>query len=160
MGNVDSEDVEELRGELAAARSEAERLEAEAANAAAEAEQARGQLQAAGDTIAAREREAAELRAGLEGESQRRRDAVARYAAAVLRAEPGLPPELVRGDTLEEVDASLEAARAVVGRVRSLSKARSESARAPAGAPPRAAPDLSGMSPEEKIRYGLSRREG
>ncbi len=64
---------------------------------------------------------AAALEATLrELEEQRRlaSAAVARYRDAALAAEPELPPDLVTGETLEEVDASLAAARRAVAQIR------------------------------------------
>ena len=73
-----------------------------------------------------------DARGGLEAERAARRAAVARYREAVLAAEPALPPELVASDSLDEVDASAEAARRAVERIR-------ERLAAEAGTPPRAA---------------------
>ena len=53
---------------------------------------------------------------------------------------------------------SLGAAREIIGRVRAQMEEQAQSTRVPAGAPARAAPDLSAMSAEEKIRFGLARR--
>jgi hypothetical protein len=47
----------------------------------------------------------------------------------------------------------------MVGRVRSHLDAQAHAARVPAGAPPRSSPDLSAMTPEQKIRHGLARRQ-
>jgi hypothetical protein len=92
-------------------------------------------------------------------EEQLRRElaaAVAAYRAARLAAEPLLPPELVAGETVAAIDASLEQARAVVARVRE--RVQREAARevAPA-APGRTPPDPATLSPREKIAYGLGR---
>ena len=117
--------------------------------AAAELARLRGDLDAA--------------RGGLEAERAARRAAVARYREAMLAAEPALPPELVAGDSLDEVDASAEAARRAVARIRERLAAEAEDAAArgfPAGAPGRA--DLhaaEGLTPSEKIALGLERRE-
>ncbi len=64
--------------------------------------------------------------------------AVARYRQAVLAAEPDLPPEMVRGENIEDVDASIVAARTMVAHVREQVEARRPSERgSPAGAPAR-----------------------
>ena len=117
--------------------------------AAAELARLRGDLEAA--------------RGGLEAERAARRAAVARYREAMLAAEPALPPELVAGDSLDELDASAEAARRAVARIRERLAAEAEDAAArgfPAGAPPRAdGPAAEGLTPSEKIALGLERRE-
>jgi len=83
--------------------------------------------------------------------------AAARYREAVLSASPELPPDLVAGDTVEEVDRSLVAARKTVDAVRRQLADRAAAERVPAGAPARGGPDLSALSPREKIALALSR---
>ncbi len=53
--------------------------------------------------------ELSRLRADLDAERAAHRAAVARYREAVLAAEPALPPELVTGDSLADVDAPVAA---------------------------------------------------
>jgi hypothetical protein len=82
--------------------------------------------------------------------------ALAAYREARLAADPLVPPELVAGETVEEIDASLERARAIVAQVRE--RVRSEAARQVAPAAPGRTPlDPSALSPREKIAHGLSR---
>ena len=69
-----------------------------------------------------------------------------------------MPEELVRGDTPEEVETSFAAARQVVERIKQKLEAQTGAERVPAGAPARGLPDLSSLSPAEKIAYGLARR--
>jgi hypothetical protein len=89
--------------------------------------------------------------------------AVARYRDAALAAEPDLPPDLVTGATIEEVDASLAAARRTVAQIRERLAEESDSARSfargfPTGAPARLALSTEGMSAAEKIARGLEQR--
>lgn len=84
----------------------------------------------------------------------RERRALERLREALAALEPTIPPELIGGDTLEEIEASFQAARALAERIRSATAANLG---APAGAPPRAL--QSPTSPFEKIRAGLSRRD-
>ena len=81
--------------------------------------------------------------------------AVAAYKEMAVQANPGLPAELIAGATIEAVKESVKNARAVMDRVRQEMEAEAVRSRIPAGAPPRAAPDLSGLSPREKIQQGL-----
>ncbi|MCS7294020.1 MAG: hypothetical protein RMK15_07535 [Chloroflexota bacterium] len=83
----------------------------------------------------------------------RERRILARLREALVALEPGVPPELIRGETLEEIEASFEAARALAERARA---AAAQALRLPAGAPPRTAP--AAASPFEKIRAGLTPR--
>jgi hypothetical protein len=84
--------------------------------------------------------------------------AVARYRGLLLASAPELPEEMVAGDTVEEVEASAARAREVVERVRRQLEARAQAQRVPAGAPPRTQPDLSSLSPGEKIAYALNKQ--
>lgn len=83
--------------------------------------------------------------------------AAAKYREAVLSASPEVPPDLVAGDSVEEVDRSLAAARKTVDAVRRQLASRTAAERVPAGAPARSGPDLSALSPREKIALALSR---
>jgi hypothetical protein len=82
--------------------------------------------------------------------------AVAAYRQALLASDPTLPPELVSGQTVAEVEASVERARAIVAHVRE--RLAAEAARAvPPPTTSRTPLDLSALSPREKIAAGLDR---
>ena len=80
-------------------------------------------------------------------------EAVSKYRDEVLARHPEIPTELVSGDSVEEIDASLEQARAMVDNVRQHLVER-----VPAGAPARQGVDTGSMSPGDKISYGLKQR--
>jgi hypothetical protein len=80
------------------------------------------------------------------------------YRTSLLTAEPEIPEELVHGGTVEEIEASLALARQMVEQVRSQLEAQASQERLPFGAPMRSSPDLSVLSPQEKILLGLSRQ--
>ena len=84
--------------------------------------------------------------------------AVAVYRTSLLTAEPEIPEEMVQGATVEEIEESLARARQMVEQVRTQLEAQASQERVPVGAPVRSAPDLSGLSPQEKILLGLSRK--
>ena len=98
--------------------------------------------------ISSREGELTAIKQSLSG-------AVAKYRAAVLASAPGIPQELVKGESLDEIDASLETARGIVSKVRQQLAVEAEANKVPAGAPPRMPQDLSALSPAEKIAYAL-----
>ena len=125
-----------------------------AAELAAVAEAERGEL-------ADLRRDLQEARDALDAERSERRAAVERYRGALLAAEPSLPPELIEGDDLAAVDASVDAARRTVAQIRERIAAESEDEAArgfPAGAPERRGPRTEAMSAAEKIAYGLEER--
>jgi chromosome segregation ATPase len=81
--------------------------------------------------------------------------AVAAYKELAVQASPGLVAEMIQGDTIEAVNESLNAARALVERVKQKVEEENVSVRVPAGAPQRTLPDLSALSPREKIKYAM-----
>ncbi len=154
---------EEMREELAAAQAELERLQVAAADREARAthlqedlSQLRRELAEARSQAEAREQDAASLREASEGLRTQVRGAAERYRELALRDSPELPAELVAGETVEEVEQALERARETVARVRGHMESQAQAGRVPVGAPPRSAPDLSALTPEEKIRQGLN----
>ena len=94
----------------------------------------------------------------IEGVNARLAQAVELYRASVLAAEPDVPEDMVQGATVEAVQESLERARQMVAQVRGRLEAQASTERTPLGAPARSAPDLSALSPQDKILMGLSGR--
>ena len=149
------EEVEQLQEQLTEAREEVERLQVMAADREARALQleelqgeTRGRLEAVESDLSAATRENGELHARLQV-------AAGKYREALLMATPELPAELVAGESIEEVEASLAQARLTVAQVRERLQSQAQSGRVPAGSPPRGGLDLSGLSALEKIRFGL-----
>jgi len=161
----DGEELAALQGQLADARAEVERVQREAEGAAArareaiaEAAAARRELLESRDAAAAALAQSDALGSELESAGERERAAAERYRELVVRSEPALPAELIAGESIDAIEASVDAARALVGRVRSQLEAQAQAGRVPAGAPPRSGPDMSALTPEQKIRYGLAQR--
>ncbi len=84
-------------------------------------------------------------------------EAVASYKGLVIQANPEVVEELITGDTIESIKKSLEQARNLVSKVRQGLETEISLAKVPAGAPERTSPDLSALSPREKIQYAVSR---
>lgn len=82
-------------------------------------------------------------------------EAIVSYKALVTRANPEVPEDLISGDSIETINQSLEQARGLISRVKQGLEAEFQAARVPAGAPQRQPPDLSGLSPREKIQYSI-----
>ncbi len=108
--------------------------------------------------VSGMERAAAEREQQVDGMRAQLSQALDAYRASMLEAEPGLPADLVSGDTIEELQASHARARQIVEHVRGRLEERALMERTPSGAPARSGVDVSALSPEEKIRLGLSRR--
>jgi len=81
---------------------------------------------------------------------------VAKYRAAVVATASGVPEELLKGETVEEIDASLEQARHIVSKVRSQLENDIAARGVPAGAPQRTPVDMSFLSPAAKIVHALT----
>ena len=81
--------------------------------------------------------------------------AVASYKALVVESSPGVLAELITGDTIDEVNESLENAKVLIDRVKQEMEAEASKTKVPAGAPQRAPLDLSALSPREKIQYAI-----
>jgi hypothetical protein len=83
-------------------------------------------------------------------------DTVLQRYLQLAASQPGLVPELVRGDTVEEIDASVEQARAAYERIRKQMLEQYER-QVPVGNPARSATDpvVESMQPEAKIAWAL-----
>jgi hypothetical protein len=66
---------------------------------------------------------------------------------------------MVQGATARELDEAFTRARALVERIRSEVEAKVSRERVPAGAPVRSRPDLSGLTPRDKIAHGLADKQ-
>ena len=84
-------------------------------------------------------------------------EAVASYKAVIVQANPEVTEELISGDTIESINESLEKAKDLVSKVRQGVETAISLAKVPAGAPERTSPDLSALSPREKIQYAIGK---
>jgi chromosome segregation ATPase len=100
-------------------------------------------------------RELDELKQAVDEANRTIAEAVAACREMAVEANPGLPAELIRGDTIEAINESVKNARAIMEKVRQEIEAEAARTRIPAGAPRRAPIDFSALSPREKIQQGL-----
>ena len=100
------------------------------------------------EDISSRDNELTVVKESLSG-------AVAKYRAALLATAPEIPAELIKGESIDQIDASLEQARGIVSKVRQQLESEAEANKVPTGAPERTPQDLSALSPAEKIAYAL-----
>jgi predicted RNase H-like nuclease (RuvC/YqgF family) len=113
-------------------------------------------LAAKDEEITALKKDSSEAKQALDEMGKAIPQAVADYKEITIQANPGLPAELITGDTIEAVKGSVKNARAIMEKVRQEMEAAAAKTRIPAGAPRRAPLDLSGLSAREKIQYGLA----
>jgi hypothetical protein len=95
------------------------------------------------------------LRAEGAAISEARDQAVGKYLDAVRIANPAIPRDVIVGNTIEEIDASLARATTIAESVRANLEARTRETKVPAGAPPRGEILVEGLSPREKIAAGI-----
>lgn len=141
----------------------------------AEADDTRHDLERQIERAAEHERRASELtgeneslRSQLADSNARRsslltgqEEALKAYRDLMLQANPALPPSLISGGNLNEINASIEAARGVVQHVQQNIDASNRNSRMPAGAPLRStAPDPASMTRGEKILFGVRQARG
>lgn len=112
-------------------------------------------LKAKESEISSLKKERDELKRGLEEAGKAITQAVAAYKEMVIQANPGLPAELITGDTIDAVKESVKNARSIMDKVRQEMEAAAAKTRVPPGAPQRAPADLSGLSAREKIQYAI-----
>ena len=86
-------------------------------------------------------------------------DAVTGYKALVIKSNPDIIDDLIDGETVESINESLEKAKTLVSRIRQGMEDEISKVKVPAGAPERSSPDLSTLSPAEKIRYAIGGNE-
>jgi chromosome segregation ATPase len=156
------EEVVMLEEQLAAANADIERLQARVAEAESLATTRSEELSSLRQRAAEQETrlteygaELDEVRGAYETQSGAMREAVGRLRAALLEREPHLPSDIVTGDTVADLDASIQRARETVAQVRQHLEQQAQALRVPAGAPARGDPDVSSLSAGEKIRLGL-----
>jgi len=142
---VTDEEITALEAELEATKKEVERLKAQLD----ERDAKMGELQT---VIASQSEELASLR-------EASAEATYKYRGSLLAANPEVPEEMIIGETIADIDASLETAKALVSKVKAKVEEEAKAAPVPAGAPERSGQDLSSMSPREKIEHAL-RAEG
>jgi chromosome segregation ATPase len=86
--------------------------------------------------------------------------AVSKYLEMTKAANPTIPPDVITGATIEDIDASVTKALSIATAVKASLEAQAKEAKVPAGAPPRGEISLEGLSPKEKIAAGIKRKGG
>ena len=135
------DDLVVLRQTLTEKENSLKQLETEIENASAK-------LKTHATEMAGRDKEVSDLRGKLG-------KVAVRYRQILLSGSPEVPEELVKGETVEEIEASFANARQVVEKVKQGLEGKQQRERVPTGAPTRSPLDLSAMSPQEKIAYAL-----
>jgi len=145
------EDLEAIKAEL----EEEKKAKAAAEAALAEKDARIAELEASlSEAKQGSEAAAAELASVKEANAQ----AVAKYIDAIRAANPTIPQDIIAGDAIEEIDASVEKAQSIASAVKASLEAQAKEAKVPAGAPARGEISLEGLSPREKIAAGIQQK--
>jgi multidrug resistance efflux pump len=147
------ETLQAVRGEL----EEEKKAKATAEAALAEKAALIADLQA---QLSEAEQAARSLRAEGVAISEARDQAVSKYLAAARALNPTIPEDVIGGRTIEEIDASVDKAKAIADAVRATLEAQAKEAKVPAGAPTGGEISLEGLSPREKIAAGIQQKGG
>ncbi len=147
------------------ASSEAQRNELGQIDSGEEQEQVKAKVAELEGLVAQKDDEVAKANARLSESEQaiaeldrKLAEAVSGYRALAVKANPEVLEELVTGDTIEDINTSLEKATNLVSKVKQGLEAEIASARVPAGAPERTPINLEALSPREKIQYAIGGR--
>jgi len=150
--SIGTEDLETIKAELAAER--------------ATLAEAQATLTEKDDTIAKLEASLATLQQGFDDNAaalaqvqQANTTAIGKYLEAVRGANTALPADVIAGDTIEAIDASVGQAQAIADAVRTSLADEAKKGKVPAGAPTRVI-NLDGLTPKEKIALGLQQQKG
>jgi hypothetical protein len=105
--------------------------------------------------IVALESALSEAKKGSEATAAQLTQAVSKYLEAARALNSTIPQDVISGGTIEEIDASVEKAKAIADAVKATLEAQAKEAKVPAGAPTRGEISLEGLSPREKIAAGI-----
>jgi len=147
------EDLEAIRAQLQEeqeARAAAEAALAERDNRIAELQAQLSEAKQGSEAAAAEHAQVKEARD----------QAVAKYLNMARALNPAIPEGIISGETIDEIDASVEKGKAIVEAVKRAMEAEAKGAKVPAGAPTRGAINLEGLSPREKIAAGIQQKGG
>ena len=148
-----TEDIEAIKAEL----EEEKKAKAAAEASLAEKDARIAELEASlSEAKTGSEATATELAQVNEAHGQ----AVAKYLGAVRLANPTIPQDIITGDTIEDIDASLAKATTIAESVKANLEAQARETKVPAGAPPRGEISLEGLTPREKIAAGIQQKGG
>jgi DNA repair exonuclease SbcCD ATPase subunit len=150
--------------ELEAIRAQLEEEQAALAEARAQLEQTMSEKDARIVALEAQLSQAQQAAESLRAEgvaiSEANAQAIAKYLDAVKAANPVIPPDIIAGATIEDIDASVEKAQSIATAVKASLEAQAKETRVPAGAPARENINLDGLSPREKIVVGIQQKQG
>jgi chromosome segregation ATPase len=97
--------------------------------------------------------------AELASVKEARDQAVSKYLGMAKASNPQVPGDMISGETIEEIDASVEKGKGLVTAVKKTLESETAAAKVPAGAPTRGE-TTEGMSNKDMIAAGLRQKGG
>ncbi len=156
------EEIQVLQDELKTMREELDGLKVEKEALIGELEAGNSRITELERAVSERDSEIATFEQTVADDNQRLRvlneslsQAIAAYKTVVVKANPSAIEEFITGNTLAEIDHSLENAKTILTKVRQGVEEEIAAGKVPTGAPPRRPLDLSALSPREKIQYAI-----
>ena len=160
------EEIQALQDELKVAREELDSLTVEKGTLVSELGTKNTRITELETAVSEKDSEMATLKQTVVDDNQKLEalneslsQAVAGYKTLAVKVNPGIIEELITGNTITEIDQSLESAKTLISKVRGGIEQEIASGKVPAGAPQRTPPDLSALSPREKIQYAIGGKQ-
>jgi len=97
--------------------------------------------------------------AELASAKEARDQAVSKYLGMAKASNPQVPDDMISGETIAEIDASVEKGKGLVSAVKKTLESETAAAKVPAGAPTRGE-TTEGMSNKDMIAAGLRQKGG
>jgi len=97
--------------------------------------------------------------AKLASVKEARDEAVSKYLGMAKASNPQVPQDMISGETIAEIDSSVEKGKVLVAAVKKTLESEAAAAKVPAGAPTRSE-STEGMSNKEMIAAGLRQKGG
>ena len=154
-GGADSVETEEPQGDTGDLKVLLSQKDEELARANARVAELEGIVSNRDSDIAVLEQSVNEMEEKLTIANDSLTEAVTGYRNMIVQTNPDILEELIIGDTIESLNGSLEKARSLIGRVKQGLESEIAMSRVPPGAAERRPPDLSALSPREKIQYAI-----
>ncbi len=159
---MNEEEVQAIKADLEAANSQVKDLNAQLGDRDAKLGEIQAVTASQSEAISAKEQELATARARIDEQehllaesSEALGSAIVRYRESVAAANSDVPAEMITGESIADIDASLEMSKALVTKVKASLSEQAKAIPVPAGAPERSSPDFSSMSAREKIEYAI-----
>jgi len=155
-----AEDLETIKAQLEEEKTAKVALEAAMAGKDSRIAELEGELNEVKEDILSKTKAIETSAAELAGTKEAKDQAVTKYLNMAKALNPTIPETIIAGESIEEIDASIEKGKSIVEAVKQAMTSEAAAAKVPAGAPTRGGISTEGMSPREKIAAGIQQTGG